>query len=181
MQDILNEALHCEKCALCRERKNVVFGRGNERAKLVFVGEAPGAKEDESGLPFVGAAGKLLDRALSEVGILPEEYYVANIVKCRPPENRDPTSAEALACLPYLERQIEKIDPEYVVCLGRIAAMRLIRKDFRITSEHGKVFLRGKRRILAVLHPAAILRDVRKKEEWLLDFQKIRRLLEEEP
>ncbi len=180
MQDVLKECLSCEKCALCATRTNVVFGRGNEKAPLLFVGEAPGAREDECGLPFVGAAGKLLDRALSESGISPEEYYVANILKCRPPENRDPSPSEIAACLPYLERQIEAINPKFIVCLGRISAMRLIKKEFRITAEHGEIFERDGRRILAVFHPAAILRDMRKKDEWLRDFKTIRKLLEDE-
>ena len=162
MQDLLRECRLCEKCTLAATRTNVVFGRGNEKARLLFVGEAPGAKEDESGLPFVGAAGKLLEKTLFETGFAEEDYYIANIVKCRPPENRDPTPAEVLACLPYLERQIEKMDPKFIVCLGRISAMRLIKKDFRITREHGEVFCRRGRNILAVLHPAAILRDPRK-------------------
>ncbi len=157
----------------------MVFGRGNESADLLFVGEAPGAKEDESGLPFVGAAGKLLDTFLLSVGLGKDDYYIANILKCRPPFNRDPNPQEIAACTPYLDRQIESIDPKLIVCLGRIAAMRLIKEDFRITKEHGVVFDRGGRKIMAVYHPAALLRDPHKKEDMYLDMKKIRQILEE--
>ena len=156
----------------------MVFGRGNEKAKLLFVGEAPGANEDLTGKPFVGAAGKLLDTYLAAVGIGEDAYYIANIWKCRPPHNRDPLPEEEDACKPYLDEQIRAIDPKLIVCLGRIAAMRLIKPDFAITREHGRVFTVSARKLLAVFHPAALLRDPRKKEAMLLDFKEIARLLE---
>ncbi|MBQ2252661.1 MAG: uracil-DNA glycosylase [Clostridia bacterium] len=179
MQTIRRECLSCQKCPLHKTRTNVVFGRGNEKASLLFVGEAPGANEDATGEPFVGAAGKLLDQYLEAVGLSRGEYYIANILKCRPPQNRDPNPEEIALCTPFLDRQIEAISPKLIVCLGRIAAMRLIREDFRITREHGQVFEKDGRRLLAVYHPAALLRDPRKKEEMFLDFLKIKKLLEE--
>ncbi len=178
MDELKKECLACTKCALHQTRNHVVFGRGNERASLLFVGEAPGAKEDETGEPFVGAAGKLLDSYLEAVGLSKDDYYIANILKCRPPQNRDPNPEEIALCTPFLDRQIERIRPKLIVCLGRIAAMRLIREDFRITREHGIVFEKDGRRYLAVYHPAALLRDPRKKEEMYLDFKKIKQLLE---
>lgn len=168
----------CKKCALHKTRTKPVFGRGNEHAKLLFVGEAPGANEDLTGLPFVGAAGKLLDTYLAAVGLDENDYYIANILKCRPPKNRDPLPEEEDACKPYLDAQIKEIDPKLIVCLGRIAAMRLIKPDFQITREHGQVFEIDGRKILAVFHPAALLRDPRKKEVMLLDFKTIAKMLE---
>lgn len=179
MQTLKEECLACKQCALHETRTNVVFGRGNEKARLLLIGEAPGAGEDLTAKPFVGASGKLLDRLLAEVGLSEQDYYVANILKCRPPQNRDPRPEEIALCTPFLERQIAKIDPKLIVCLGRIAAKRFIRADFRITEEHGQVFEQDGRRVMAVYHPAAILRDVRKKDGMLADFQKIRQLLEE--
>lgn len=164
----------CEKCALCQTRTNVVFGRGSENASLLFIGEAPGENEDKTGLPFVGAAGKLLDRYLAYAEIGEDDYYIANILKCRPPHNRDPLPAEEEACIPYLREQLTILQPKIIVCLGRISAMRIISPDFRITKQHGQWFENGGVKIMAVYHPAALLRDPRKKEEMLLDFKKIR-------
>ncbi len=164
----------CEKCALCQTRTNVVFGRGSENASLLFIGEAPGENEDKTGLPFVGAAGKLLDRYLAYAEIGEDDYYIANILKCRPPHNRDPLPAEEEACIPYLREQLAILQPKIIVCLGRISAMRIISPDFRITKQHGQWFENGGVKIMAVYHPAALLRDPRKKEEMLLDFKKIR-------
>lgn len=178
MDKIREECLRCRKCELHKTRTNVVFGRGNPKASLLFVGEAPGANEDACGEPFVGAAGRLLDDYLTAVGLNREEYYIANILKCRPPQNRDPNPEEIALCTPFLDAQIEAIRPKLIVCLGRIAAMRLIREDFRITREHGLVFEENGRRYMAVYHPAALLRDPHKKEDMLVDFKKIRKLLE---
>ena len=164
----------CEKCALYQTRTNVVFGRGSENASLLFIGEAPGENEDKTGLPFVGAAGKLLDRYLAYAEIGEDDYYIANILKCRPPHNRDPLPAEEEACIPYLREQLAILQPKIIVCLGRISAMRIISPDFRITKQHGQWFENGGVKIMAVYHPAALLRDPRKKEEMLLDFKKIR-------
>ena len=169
----------CNKCTLHNPRTNCVFGTGNREADLLFVGEAPGEQEDLSGVPFVGRAGKLLDQYLFAVDIPREDVYIANILKCRPPQNRDPLPEEEDACMDYLRAQVKLIEPTIIVCLGRIAAMRLIKPDFRITKEHGQWFERGRFLITAVYHPAALLRDPRKKEEMLTDMQNIRAKLNE--
>ncbi len=163
----------CTRCPLSASRTKCVFGTGNRRAKLMFVGEAPGAKEDETGIPFVGAAGKLLDTYLAAVGIDREDVYIANILKCRPPNNRDPLPAEQDACMEYLREQVRLIRPRIIACLGRISAARLIKPDFRITQEHGTFFDKGTFTLTAVFHPAALLRDPGKKEAMYLDMKKI--------
>ncbi len=168
----------CKKCSLHEARTNCVFGTGNKNAKLMFIGEAPGEKEDLSGIPFVGAAGKLLDRFLEAVDIQREDVYIANILKCRPPKNRDPLPTEEDACIDYLRAQVKLINPDIIVCLGRISAMRLIKPDFKITKEHGVWFERGGKRICAVYHPSALLRDPHKKEAMLLDMKMIKAELE---
>ena len=169
----------CEKCELCKTRTNVVFGRGNEKASLMFIGEAPGEKEDLSGKPFVGAAGKLLDKYLEAVGIDADEYYIANILKCRPPKNRDPLPEEKEKCIGFLRAQVAEIKPKLIVCLGRIAAMQLIKEDFKITAEHGKMFKKGDTLICAVYHPAALLRNPNNKPQALEDFLKLRDKIQE--
>ena len=169
----------CEKCELHKTRTNCVFGVGNENADLLFVGEAPGEKEDLSGIPFVGAAGKLLDKYLFAVDINREDVYIANILKCRPPKNRDPLPIEEEACIDYLREQVRLMQPKVIVCLGRIAAMKLIKPDFKITAEHGKWFKKGDYLMTAVYHPAALLRDPRKKEDMLTDMQNIKAKLDE--
>lgn len=171
----------CEKCDLCKTRTNCVFGVGNKNASLMFVGEAPGEQEDLSGIPFVGRAGQLLDKFLFAVDIDREDVYIANILKCRPPKNRDPLPEEEDQCIDYLRRQVALIEPKIIVCLGRIAAMRLIKPDFKITKEHGTWFKKGNYLMTAVYHPAALLRDPRKKEDMLEDIKKIKeKLLETE-
>lgn len=171
LEKLRAECAACHKCPLGDTRTNSVFGTGSEKARLMFVGEAPGEKEDLSGIPFVGAAGKLLDRFLEAVDIAREDVYIANILKCRPPKNRDPLPAEEDACIGYLNEQIRIINPEIIVCLGRISAMRLIKPDFKITKEHGVWFERDGRRICAVYHPSALLRDPHKKEDMLKDMK----------
>ena len=166
-------ARECSACQLCETRTNCVFGAGNREADLMFVGEAPGEKEDLSGIPFVGAAGKLLDKYLDAVGIDRNNVYIANILKCRPPKNRDPLPAEEDACIGFLRAQVKLIKPSVIVCLGRISAMRLIKPDFKITKEHGVFFRKGNYVLSAVYHPAALLRDPRKKEDMLSDMQKL--------
>lgn len=179
LEELHNICSSCTKCELHKTRTNCVFGTGNPQAKLMFVGEAPGEKEDLSGTPFVGAAGKLLDKYLAAVGIAREDVYIANILKCRPPKNRDPLPAEEDACIGYLREQVKIIRPKIIACLGRISAKRLIKEDFKITEEHGKWFERGDYTMCAVYHPAALLRDPRKKEAMLLDMQRIKEKLEE--
>ena len=180
LEEIKCECEQCQKCELCKTRTNIVFGTGNEHARLMFIGEAPGQKEDESGIPFVGAAGKLLNKYLDAVGIPREDVYIANILKCRPPKNRDPLPEEEDACIGFLREQVSLINPKLIVCLGRISAMRLIKPDFKITKEHGTWFKKGNYLMTAVYHPAALLRDPRKKEEMLEDMKKIKEKLSEQ-
>lgn len=160
----------CTRCGLCATRNNTVIGKGNRQAKLMFVGEAPGEQEDLQGLPFVGAAGQLLDTYLDAVGIDKEDVYICNILKCRPPHNRDPLPEEEDACMEYLRNQVRLIRPKIIVCLGRIAAKRLIDADFRITVSHGKWFDKGTFRMMALYHPSALLRDTSKREDMLRDL-----------
>ena len=169
----------CQGCPLGKTRTNLVFGVGNREADLMFVGEAPGQAEDEQGIPFVGAAGKLLARYLYAVGIPRESVYIANILKCRPPMNREPLPEEEDACIGYLREQVRLIQPKIIVCLGRISAMRLIRPDYRITREHGQFIRKGDFLMTAVYHPAALLRDGSKKEDMLLDFERIKEQLDQ--
>lgn len=171
METLRHSCAACDKCKLAATRTNCVFGVGNESADLMFVGEAPGEQEDLSGIPFVGRAGKLLDSYLTAVGIERESVYIANILKCRPPKNRDPQPDEEDACMPFLREQVRIIRPKIIVCLGRIAAMRLIKPDFKITQEHGVWFRRGEFEMSAFYHPSALLRDPRKKEDMLNDMQ----------
>ncbi len=169
----------CHACPLGESRTHVVFGTGSRTTDLMFIGEAPGEQEDLSGIPFVGKAGQLLDRYLYAVGIPRESVYIANILKCRPPHNRDPLPAEEDACIGYLREQVRLIDPKIIVCLGRIAAMKLIKPDYRITKEHGVFVRKGKYLMTAVYHPAALLRDAAKKEDMMLDMERIKAQLDE--
>ncbi len=169
----------CQKCPLCETRTNCVFGTGNRNADLMFVGEAPGEQEDLSGTPFVGRAGQLLDRFLYAVDIKREDVYIANILKCRPPKNRDPFPAEEDACIDYLREQVRLVRPKVIVCLGRIAAMRLIKPDYKITQEHGTWVEKGDFAMTAVFHPAALLRDPRRKEDMLNDMKSIKARLDD--
>lgn len=178
LEEIRKECENCRKCSLSETRTNTVFGVGNPHASLMFVGEAPGEKEDLSGIPFVGAAGKLFDKYLIAVGIPREEVYIANMLKCRPPKNRDPKPEEQDLCIEYLREQVRTISPKLIVCLGRISAMRLIKPDFRITAEHGIWFEKGAFSICAVYHPSALLRDPRKKDDMLADMMEIKRRLD---
>lgn len=163
----------CRACGLSETRTNCVFGTGSRSARLMFVGEAPGEQEDLQGVPFVGRAGQLLDRYLYAVDIRREDVYIANILKCRPPHNRDPLPAEEDACIGFLREQVRLIRPRVIVCLGRISAMRLISPDFKITRDHGKWYERGDFLMTAVYHPAALLRDPRKKDDMLADMKSI--------
>ena len=169
----------CDKCELCKTRTNCVFGVGNPEADILFVGEAPGEQEDLSGIPFVGRAGQLLDKFLYAVDIDRQNVYIANILKCRPPKNRDPLPEEEDACIGYLREQVALINPKVIVCLGRISAMRLIKPDFKITKEHGQWFKKGNYLMTAVYHPAALLRDPRKKEDMLEDMKRIKEKISE--
>jgi DNA polymerase len=168
---------NCIKCGLCKTRNNVVFGVGNQNSEIMFVGEGPGEQEDIQGIPFVGAAGKFLDDMLSIIDIDRTNCYIANIVKCRPPRNRDPEEFEQEACIGYLFRQIELVNPKVIVCLGRIAAKRLIHQDFRITREHGVWTNRNGIWMTAIYHPSALLRDLSKRPETFEDLLSIREKL----
>ena len=170
----------CRRCALADTRTTVVFGTGQTAAEVLFVGEGPGQQEDLQGEPFVGRAGQLLDDMLSLIGLSrASNIYIANIVKCRPPQNRDPLNTEQDSCIGWLEEQIALLQPRVIVCLGRVAAMRLIKEDFRISSEHGLWFHRGDTPITAIYHPAALLRDPSKKPETFEDLRSIRAKIRE--
>lgn len=164
----------CSRCGLRRTRTNLVFGDGNRKADIMFVGEGPGEQEDLQGIPFVGPAGKLLDDMLSIIDLDRTSCYIAKVVKCRPPRNRDPEAEEQDACFNFLREQIELVHPKIIVCLGRIAAMRLIRPDFRITREHGMWFQGGEVWLTAIYHPSALLRDPSKRPETFDDLLEIR-------
>ena len=163
----------CQACALGATRTNLVFGDGNPHAKIMFIGEGPGQQEDLTGIPFVGRAGQLLSQILEIIDLDRTHYYIANIVKCRPPRNRDPLTEEQEACIPYLEEQIQLINPKIIVCLGRIAACRLIRSDFRITREHGQWVHKKNRWMTALYHPSALLRDLSKRPDTFDDLKSI--------
>jgi DNA polymerase len=174
------DCLNCEKCPLFETRTNVVVGVGNENADIMFVGEGPGENEDLQGEPFVGKAGQLLDKYLEVIGLSRKKnVYIANIVKCRPPFNRDPSDEEQDACLPYLINQLKLIQPKVIVCLGRVAAKRLINPDYKITREHGSWFCQDGVWITSIYHPSALLRDVSKRPETFDDLLSIRKKLKE--
>lgn len=169
----------CTKCGLCETRNNVVFGVGPRDADVMFIGEGPGEQEDLKGEPFVGAAGMLLDDMLSIIDLSRENCYIANIVKCRPPRNRDPLETEQDACIGYLRNQVALIQPKIIVCLGRIAAMRIIRPDFRITREHGRWVEKNGVWMSAIYHPSALLRDLTKRPETFADLLSLREKIKE--
>ena len=161
----------CERCELCRTRHNLVFGVGDENARVMFIGEGPGEQEDLQGEPFVGPAGQLLDKMLKIIYLDRRDVYIANIVKCRPPRNRDPLPAEQNACVDWLQRQIALVDPDIIVFLGRIAACYFLGADFRITRQHGQWFDLNGRKAMAIYHPSALLRDPDKRPETFVDLK----------
>ena len=170
----------CRKCALADTRTNVVFGVGNPNAEVMFIGEGPGEQEDLTGEPFVGRAGKLLDEMLSIIDLdRKKNIYIGNMVKCRPPGNRDPLNTEQDACIDYLRNQVALIKPKIIVCLGRIAATRLIRPDFKITREHGQWVEKNGIWMTAIYHPSALLRDVSKRPETFDDLLSLREKIKE--
>ena len=182
--EITWEKLHdavreCRRCPLAQGRLNAVPGEGNRSAALMFIGEGPGAQEDEQGRPFVGAAGQLLDKMIGAIGLSREQVYIANAVKCRPPGNRTPLPEEVQSCLPYLRAQVKLIQPKIIVCLGATAARAVIAPDVRITRARGVWIERKGYWLMPTYHPAALLRDVSKKKEAWLDFQAIRDKLKE--
>ena len=174
-ESLKRDCAGCRCCSLGETRHKLVFGVGNAQAEVMLIGEGPGEQEDLQGVPFVGPAGKLLDDMLEMIDLDRQKVYIANIVKCRPPRNRDPLNVEQEACRPWLDRQIALVNPKIIVCLGRIAAMALIREDFRITREHGQWFERDGRRHMATYHPSALLRDVDKRPEAFMDLRALRK------
>ncbi len=174
-EQLKHECECCTACELYKTRTNCVFGTGNRKADVLFVGEAPGDNEDKTGIPFVGRAGKLLDQFLFAVDIPRDKVYIANILKCRPPHNRDPLPTEEDACIDFLRRQVKLLEPKIIVCLGRIAAMRLISPDYKITREHGTFVKKGSFTMTAIYHPAFLLRNASKKEEMLMDMKAIKK------
>lgn len=178
-EELQAECQTCRACSLADTRKNVVFGTGSTEAEVLFIGEGPGAHEDEQGLPFVGPAGRLLDDMLEMIGLCRESVYITNIVKCRPPQNRDPLNTEKDSCMGYLRRQTALLRPKIIVCLGRVAAMELIRPDFKITREHGQFEEKNGVLMTALYHPAALLRDGTKKPETFVDLKALQAKIRE--
>lgn len=166
--------LSCRECELCKTRTNVVFGTGAKDAEVMFIGEGPGEQEDLKGEPFVGRAGQLLDKMLLAVGLDRTKIYIANMVKCRPPQNRDPLPEEQDRCIKWLRGQVKLMRPKIIVCLGRISGMRLIKPDLKITREHGQWIDRGGIAMMATLHPAALLRNPGQKPEAFKDYLSLR-------
>ena len=167
---LTEEITKCQKCRLCAARTRAVPGEGNPHARLMFIGEGPGRDEDLTGRPFVGRAGQLLDKMIAAIGLSREEVYIANVVKCRPPQNRDPEEEEVAACREWLRTQIELIDPKIIVCLGRVAAIRFIDPNFKVTKEHGNFIEKDGRLVMGTFHPAALLRNPRNKPDAMEDF-----------
>ena len=163
----------CKKCRLCQGRHNIVFGVGNKNAKIMFIGEGPGADEDAQGEPFVGRAGKLMNLAFQTVGIKREDVYIANIVKCRPPQNRDPQEDEAEVCMEYLRNQVKLVNPQVIVLLGRIALQNIMGKEYKISSARGNWIEKNGIKYMPTWHPAALLRDEAKKVDFIYDLQKV--------
>ena len=179
-EQLKNDCMQCRKCALCETRTNLVFGVGNENAEVLFIGEGPGENEDLQGEPFVGRGGKLLDKYLEAVNLdRKKNIYIANMVKCRPPQNRDPKPEEQDACIQWLREQTRLIRPKIIVCLGRISAQRLIDKDFRVTKQHGQFIEKGGILFMGTFHPAALLRNPNQKPDALEDFLALERKIKE--
>ena len=178
--ELEHQCMSCRKCPLCEERTNVVFGVGPRDAEVLFIGEGPGENEDLQGEPFVGRAGKLLDEMLEIVDLSrTKNIYIANMVKCRPPKNRDPLNTEQDACMDWLRNQVALLRPKIIVCLGRISAMRIIKEDFKITQEHGQWFEKNGIQMMALFHPAALLRDPRRKPETFDDLKTLQAKIRE--
>lgn len=179
LEQLQGQCQACHKCSLGDKRTHLVFGDGNPETGLVFIGEGPGEQEDLQGIPFVGRGGQLLDQMLDIIGLDRSRYYICNIVKCRPPKNRDPMNAEQDACFPWLSSQVGILRPRVIVCLGRIAACRIIRSDYKITREHGTWEQKDGIWMTAIYHPAALLRDESKRPETFDDLKAIQRKLRE--
>lgn len=179
MDEIKRHCLKCNKCRLSQTRTNVVFGEGNEKAKLMFVGEGPGYNEDLQGRPFVGKAGMLLDKMIEAIKLKRSEVYIANVVKCRPPENRNPQDDECKACIDYLRWQVKLINPTIIVCLGSIASKNLINPDFMISKNRGEFVKKGNIYFMPTYHPSYLLRNEAAKKDAWEDFKNIAKKLKE--
>lgn len=180
MEELRNACVNCKKCPLSETRTNVVFGVGKDDAEILFIGEAPGENEDLRGEPFVGRGGKLLDLYLNGIGLdRNENIYIANMLKCRPPKNRDPKPEEMDCCIEWLRNLVYIMRPKIIVCVGRISAQRLISPDFRVTKDHGLFFDKNGTLMMGTFHPAALLRDPRKKGDCLEDFLKLQDKIKE--
>lgn len=173
-EDLMQSIQGCQKCKLCRQRKNIVFGQGNTNADIMFIGEGPGADEDEQGIPFVGKAGQLLNTALIAMGIKREDVYIANIVKCRPPQNRNPESDEAQACMDYLRNQVILVKPKIIVLLGKVALNNILGSQYVITTARGIWVEKKGILYMPTYHPAALLRDNSKKIDFWKDLKSVK-------
>jgi DNA polymerase len=181
LEELAEEVKNCRKCPLFKSRTQVVFGVGSPQADLIFVGEAPGYYEDVQGEPFVGPAGKLLDKMINRIGLTRSQVYIANVIKCRPPNNRDPLPLEVETCLPYLGKQIEIIKPKVVCALGNHAARSLLKKSVSISRERGRKIEAGKYYLFLTYHPAAILRNANLLPILEKDFDALGEILKEPP
>lgn len=178
--DELREVIgECTRCALAGDRHHMVFGVGNPNARVMFIGEAPGRNEDLKGEPFVGAAGKFLDELLEHAGLRREDVYIANVLKCRPPGNRDPESHEIETCTPFLREQIRLVNPEVLVTLGNFATRFVLKTEAGITKLRGTIHTAGRFSVLPVFHPAAAIYDRTKREVLIADFERLGSLLRE--
>lgn len=176
-EELEEQIKDCKKCKLCNNRHNIVLGTGNRQAKIMFIGEGPGADEDIQGEPFVGKAGKLMDQAFEGIGIKREEVYIANIVKCRPPQNRNPEQDEIDSCIDYLRAQVMLVKPEIIVLLGSVALKAILGKEYSITTSRGKWVEKKGIRYMPTFHPAALLRDESKKISFWKDLKEVKKFM----
>lgn len=177
-EDLEKSILECKKCRLCTNRTNIVFGQGNKKARLMFIGEGPGADEDKQGIPFVGKAGQLMNNAFQALEINREDVYIANIVKCRPPSNRVPEDDEVQTCLNYLRNQVILIKPKIIVLLGSTALKNILGKEYGITAVRGNWMEKNGIKYMLTWHPAALLRDENKKIEFWQDLKEAKKYID---
>lgn len=177
-EDLEKSILECKKCRLCTNRTNIVFGQGNKKARLMFIGEGPGADEDKQGIPFVGKAGQLMNNAFQALEINREDVYIANIVKCRPPSNRVPEDDEAQTCLNYLRNQVILIKPKIIVLLGSTALKNILGKEYGIAAVRGNWMEKNGIKYMPTWHPAALLRDENKKIEFWQDLKEVKKYID---
>ena len=177
--ELENSIKNCNKCKLCSTRKNIVFGTGNKNAKIMFIGEGPGADEDIQGEPFVGKAGQLMNKCFEALEIERKNVYIANIVKCRPPQNRNPEKDEAEACINYLRNQVILIKPKIIVLLGSIALKNILGEEYGITNSRGTWIEKKGIWYMPTFHPAALLRDESKKIDFWKDLKEVNKKIKE--